>query len=382
MIEAGRLSALIGLIYDCAIDPAGWGVALEAIRIEVGGANASLDLLSVADGATLLNVMSNIPAPWCDTMSHYSPQTVDLWGGYGKVSAMPLDRPLTLLRQRPDFHQIDLTLRTEWAKPQGISDVLGIWLARDAATFGVIGFGRFERDGPYGDRELAIAELLVPHLQRAATINRLLDIAALERANFAALFDALTVPVLLVDGAMRLVHGNASGHNLLARATPLHIRSGALCATDLGTNHALRAAVAQAVEDRGALGRKGLGIPLRLAHDSVGALHVLPLAPGHTLGRSGALAAVFVARSLTPLVAPTQVFAALFGLTPGEGRVFDHIAAGRSVTQTAEALGVEGSTVKTHLLRLYDKTGVRRQAELVHMAASLAVPVMQQPVSH
>ena len=109
---------------------------------------------------------------------------------------------------------------------------------------------------------------------------------------------------------------------------------------------------------------------------ATGALHVLPLADGDELRQSGALAAVFVARAMAPLVAPSEVPAALFDLTPSEARVFQQITAGRTIAQTATELGVGDSTIKTHLLRLYDKTGVRRQAELVHMAASLNVPVL------
>jgi DNA-binding CsgD family transcriptional regulator len=35
-------------------------------------------------------------------------------------------------------------------------------------------------------------------------------------------------------------------------------------------------------------------------------------------------------------------------------------------------LGIGRGTVKTHLLRIFAKTGTRRQAELVKLAASLA----------
>jgi DNA-binding CsgD family transcriptional regulator len=38
---------------------------------------------------------------------------------------------------------------------------------------------------------------------------------------------------------------------------------------------------------------------------------------------------------------------------------------GRSPRQTAEALGVSFFTVRAHLAQIYEKTGARRQAELV-----------------
>jgi DNA-binding CsgD family transcriptional regulator len=45
------------------------------------------------------------------------------------------------------------------------------------------------------------------------------------------------------------------------------------------------------------------------------------------------------------------------------------------VPQVAEALGIGESTVKTHLGRLYEKTGARRQADLVKLFAGYTSPL-------
>ena len=47
------------------------------------------------------------------------------------------------------------------------------------------------------------------------------------------------------------------------------------------------------------------------------------------------------------------------------------------VPEVAEALGVARTTVKTHLGRLYEKTGARRQADLVKLVAGLANPLRE-----
>lgn len=369
-ISPRRLSALIALIYDSAIDPSRWPVALEAIRIEIGGAGASLDLITVPSNVGLLSVITDIPAPFCDTVNDYNDDTITMWGGIETLRATPLDKPSSLLRIRPDLDQLDLPKLREWSRPQGLIDVMGIWLARDAEMFGFLGFGRHAKNGPYGDNELETAELLTPHLQRAATINRLLDIAALRQSSFEMLFDKLSVPILIVGRDMRLVHANAAARSVLDSRRLLGLRNNIVSANSIGTNHAMRHAVEQATRDRDGLERKGLGIPLPNPNGSVGALHVLPLTA------QSDTAAIFIAQTINPLVAATDVLSALFSFTPREGEVFNHIAAGRSVAQAADTLGIAESTVKTHLLRLYDKTGVRRQAELVRLAASLAVPVI------
>ncbi|HRI18183.1 MAG TPA: helix-turn-helix transcriptional regulator, partial [Burkholderiaceae bacterium] len=58
-----------------------------------------------------------------------------------------------------------------------------------------------------------------------------------------------------------------------------------------------------------------------------------------------------------------------YRLTPAETNVLRCLADGLSTRQVAEALGMSYPTVRTHLLALYQKTGCRRQAELVRLAA-------------
>jgi DNA-binding CsgD family transcriptional regulator len=75
---------------------------------------------------------------------------------------------------------------------------------------------------------------------------------------------------------------------------------------------------------------------------------------------------------------PCETVAKLFGLTPAERRVLAHIAAGSTPRETASRLGVGEATVRTHLLRIFDKTGVHRQPELVALMASFAIPLRSE----
>ena len=177
-ISAARLSELVGLIYDCAIEPARWPIAMEAIRAELDFHNATLDLIRLPSGAALSNVVCNVPPQYLELMAGAGPDVVDQWGGPEVMLALPLDRPAVLTRVNPDFDHETTTnpYYTAFARPQGIIDALAIGLARDARAIGSLSFGRHESAGPIGDREVEIAHLLVPHLQRAATINRMLEV--------------------------------------------------------------------------------------------------------------------------------------------------------------------------------------------------------------
>ncbi len=63
-----------------------------------------------------------------------------------------------------------------------------------------------------------------------------------------------------------------------------------------------------------------------------------------------------------------------YHLTTAETRILSLLAAGMSLSQVARELGVQTSTARTHLLRLFAKTGTHRQAELIKLATSLTTP--------
>jgi DNA-binding CsgD family transcriptional regulator len=372
VIAPERLSALIGLIYDCAIEPDRWPIAMEAIRVELGLQLSSLDVASLPDGRSLLNYMTNVPDPWAQR-ADLMPLAAEMWGGMGQLLANPFEEPVVLSRLVgvPD-ESWTMPFYLEWAQPQGICDVICLPLVRDERGLGAVSFGRHCDGTPIDDRAIEVGRLLIPHLQRAAAINRMLDVTALRNATFEALFDTLSAPILLVDARLHVVHANRAAGAVLERDDVLHLRSGVLSAADRSAQHALAAAVQDATEDYVAFGHSGLGIPLAPGEGGSGVMHVLPLRPDEPGDRR--LAAIFVAETGRSPVETAPLAVTLFGLTPSESAVFEQIAGGVDVPRTASALGIAPSTVRTHLQRIYDKTGVRRQAELVRLAGSLASP--------
>jgi DNA-binding CsgD family transcriptional regulator/PAS domain-containing protein len=376
-ISAERLSWLIGLIYDCAIDPGRWSIALEAIRIELSFQNASLELIDLRSLREIANLATNVPEQYLAQMQGATPDVIELWGGEALARSLPLDKPAVMSQVNPAFNPETSTngYYLAFAKPQQINDVMAIGLARDAHGIGTVSFGRHQSAGPIGAREIQVAKLLIPHLQRAATINRLIDGLVLAQSTFSVTLDTLSVPVFLVDLDGRVLFANLAAKRQLDLKRLVRIDGGLLTSTTRGATSALSAAIRAAAEDASGLGRRGLGIPVLEPESGSGALHVLPLSQSHRSNGTGAVAAVFVAQVDTPFVPPTELAAALFNLTPSEARVFQHIVSGNTQSETAAALGVGRSTVKSHLLRLFDKVGVRRQADLVQVAASLSVPV-------
>lgn len=61
-----------------------------------------------------------------------------------------------------------------------------------------------------------------------------------------------------------------------------------------------------------------------------------------------------------------------------ERRLLEQLVAGKSLPQAADALGIAGTTARTHLTGIVAKTGVSRQADLIALVTRL-VPPLQRP---
>ena len=67
--------------------------------------------------------------------------------------------------------------------------------------------------------------------------------------------------------------------------------------------------------------------------------------------------------------------ALIFGLSPAQAKVAGLVAEGLSLAEIAGRLNITGNTARTHLNRIYEKTGVRTQPALVRVMLSAAAPV-------
>ena len=61
----------------------------------------------------------------------------------------------------------------------------------------------------------------------------------------------------------------------------------------------------------------------------------------------------------------SELLIKIYKLTPKEAMLGTMIASGKSIKQAAEELSITYETARTHLRRVFSKTGTSRQAELV-----------------
>jgi len=263
----------------------------------------------------------------------------------------------------------------EWVQPQGWGDIVFANLEKTTTSYAVFSVTRAERDGVVDAGMRRRMELLVPHVRRAVVIGKVIDLKTVEHAAVADAFDGLAAGVFLVDAKGRIAHANASGSAMLASGEVVRAANGRLMALDIAAIAALQDAVAAAGEGDRPVGVKGIAVPLAAESGERYVAHVLPLTAGarRKAGISyAAVSAVFVQKAGLDLPSPAETIAKLYRLTPGELRVLLAIVERDSIQDVAEALGISQATVKTHLRRVYEKTGASGQVELVKLIAAYA----------
>ena len=375
--RADDLSALIGEIYDAALDPSLWESALLKVRAFIGGSSAALFAKDAVRKS--LNVYyddggldPHYKQLYFDKYAELDPFTM------GHVMA-EVGEPMSTV----DILSFDEFYKTrfhkEWARPQGLVDFACAVIEKSATSVAMLGIFRHERDGIVDDATRRAMRLIVPHIRRAVLIGQVTDLKSMEAATLADTLNGLNAGVFLVDESDRVIHANESGRSMLDMRDVLHLANGRLAARSPGSQKALREVFGAAGNGDVAVGTKGISIPLTARDGERYVAHVLPLTSGarrRAGTRYSAVAATFVHKVELNTRSPSEVIAKTFDLTPSELRTLLAIVQVGGVAETAATLGVAESTIKTHLHRLFAKTGTSRQAELVKLVAGFASPLV------
>jgi len=361
-------SELIETIYDAALEPERWDDVVVQVNEFVGGQACGL----ISKHAIS---KSGVTHHYCGVDPHYIQLYAETYCQFDPLAILPRFGEVVSI---PDLMTYDEYRRgrfcQEWLSPQGCADVVNVVLEQSTPNCPVL-MTMLSRD--MADAEmLRRISLVVPHAHRALTINKAVERRQSKTATFAEVLDGLSAGVFLLDARCRIVHTNAAADAMLRSDDFLRSINGQLVARNAQAHAVLREIFA---DNATAAVAKGTVVPLT-AHDGACYLaHVLPLGSVHRkdagLTRK-AVAALFVRKAEADVQSGSETIARAFDLTPAELRVLLAIADGGGVADASATLGVAETTVKTHLHRVFAKTGASRQADLVKLAAGYANPLV------
>jgi DNA-binding CsgD family transcriptional regulator len=259
---------------------------------------------------------------------------------------------------------------TEWLQPQGFHHRLCAVLSRQHATAVYLEIMRPREWAGFDRDDIERCRSLLPHLQRALRTHRRMAALELERdAAFRAL-DHLPWGVIVVDEHRNRLSANRYAQEILVAGDGLTARGNTLRAEFADETARLDQLLRSALDRTGQQGSSAAGA-LSITRPSGAHPLSVVVVPLHikteALGERGPIAAIFVTDPDIPLGSHEQHLRELYALTAGEARLASWLLQGKSVEEAATAMGITVNTVRAYLKRIYDKTGVRRQPELMRL---------------
>lgn len=211
---------------------------------------------------------------------------------------------------------------------------------------------------------------LAPHLARALEISRIAAAAKAQHALDAYTLDRLSVGIVYADAIGRVTYANTAGEDILRRGDGVKRGAGGvLAALDPAVTERLLALIRVAaglIPETASADNGMIAIP-RL--DGLAALAVLvaPL-PGALapFGRPASRAALFLRRP-EDNPPPRPGLSAILNLTRAESSVVELLAGGETLEGIAGQRQVSLVTVRNQVNSALQKTGARRQSELLRL---------------
>jgi DNA-binding CsgD family transcriptional regulator len=165
---------------------------------------------------------------------------------------------------------------------------------------------------------------------------------------------------------------NRAGRALLDARDGLRLEAGVLTAPNADDRRDLCALIAScALEGNIAPGgevllrRQSGRLPLHALVTPIRQQTVIAATPGTIAQRPAAI--VLVSDPETEIRSRIEALRERFGFTPAEAAFALEIVKGDGRQATADRLGITLGTARSHLSNIFDKTGTRRQAELVRL---------------
>lgn len=363
---------LVDRIYAAAIDPSLWPAVIEAVADEIGALQACLTRLSHVDGDGEGIVARIDPASVAAYYDYYRTRNVftlvddlDAWRRGWRPTVVSTGDCLPL----DDYYRSEYF--NDFMRPQDAGATLHIRLDLTETTSAAIAFGRAVRKGDFENQAFARASRLQPHLIRAYRLGRELGASLGVGIDLARTLEVSPQAILVVDAGGMLRHANPAGERRLRSGKGLMLLNGRLTAQHSDAARRLSELVTAATAPRGLRAGGSMSLPFPGGRFPL-AIRVSPLlTDAVAIFARPELALISLTDLDREVRAPEDALRLLFGLTAAEARLATGVFDGLSLPEAADLFGVSINTVRFQLARVFDKTGVARQAELVKLMMRL-----------
>jgi hypothetical protein len=233
---------LVGLIYDAALEPARWPVALRRVADLAEGVVAPVYCVEPSTNRIVHDLSSGFPGREAYFAHYVRIDPRNAFGARQPAGSRITDYAFIGEREiaRSEFYQ-------DYLIPNGMGHIGARMLKNDAHGVAGIAVQRPRDRGPFQPEELRFLDYLAPHLLRALKVQTRLAEAEAQRAADAGVLDRLPFGVGLLDERGRVVLLNRMALALIAPGDGLTVVRGELRAHRPAESDHLRRLIAGAI---------------------------------------------------------------------------------------------------------------------------------------
>ena len=377
MDEHSRLLELIHRLYAAPGSTEGWNDFLLDLRTSLNGTAASFVSHHFVSQQGSVSLTAGLDP---EAVSAY--QTY--WFAFDPWACSPVTRTLTSGsvvagdQLVPHAAMTRTPFYNDYGRHCGVVRCIVGTIEAERDAVSVLSVSRSDAGHSFDRQEAALVSALMPHLQRAVQLHRRLADAQAAVLGSTSALDRLAHGVILVDASRRVMFANRTAEEILLARDGLSVHNRELFGARAQDTNGLRTLIADAFatstgDGIGAGGMVTLGRPSGRA-----ALRILvtPVAKRNDLfAPADAAACLFITDpDRFPLPSSGHLQRA-FGLTAAETRVAMALLNGKTLERLGDELCVTRNTARTHLQRLFAKTGTARQADLIRTLLGAHAPL-------
>lgn len=356
-----QLLALINAVYDAAMDPSLWPVALGQVAGFMGAQAATFWVLDGNDSPALTEFSFFNFDP--DFIQHYLDYMAMIDPTVQYLVDHP-DSPIIHCGQYLTDRDIDHSEYYKWHLRHSDTRyrLLG-QISPTPETQAGITLHRTKKSGRFQPSDLKVFKLLYTHLKRSLMITYRLETLGHLNTALGELLNRNHVALALLDRQKQVVHCNRRMEALVREGRTIEIKHSALTLN----RHAESGGLARVLTKAGS----GVGDFMAIHHEGSEHHYLLFATPIPATRRpfSSGQATICVA-VIDPgqdIQMPLERLRHAYALTQAECRLAEFLGSGVDLKTAADRLGIEYGTARARLADIFEKTGTHRQAELVRL---------------
>ena len=361
-IDSVDTQQLIDSIYASVLDKTVWSIVVEQLADCLSASSAMLRLQNNHNKQMQFYNAFNLDRSWLPAYcKHFIKQDPFLHlleqRPIGSLDASHLHIPNNVLHQTEFYN--------DFMRPQDIAYAAGGFIAKFGDSVLYVGAQRSTKRGHFDKHEIDILKTITPHLKRAVEINFHINKLEDQLLVTSSIMDNVSVGIITITKDLIPLQVNSIADSLIKGPSEITLRHGQLHSNNHHNNNALNTLLNKATSSD--TPQSGT-LSIYEKNGQMTHLLVIPVnreCAAQHLDDSRTAAIIFIGAQIKHKKLSKQIISMLYGLTPQEARLATSLAQGYSLEEITQSHGVSINTTRSQLKSIFNKTGVKRQGELI-----------------